>query len=126
MTPNGTRCVVLQQAQPGRPGRATLSGLSLLLVVALAFQASAGAMERTGAVKEANRSAGTVRHVVEVSQRRTVVVQRRQRHIPSIVSDSLPTVVQTGSALAVRLPADPPIVRRPMPHMTDLPPPAKA
>jgi hypothetical protein len=110
--------------QTRAPSRAMLGGLSLLLVVAFAFQAS-----NPLGLKAASRTSpeAVLRMVVEASVRAEVRAVRRDEHRPDVASRASRADAALRMARADGLRggegATAPVVRRPLVRVTSLPPP---
>jgi len=110
--------------QTRAPSRAMLGGLSLLLVVAFAFQAS-----NPLGLKAASRTGpeSVLRMAVEASVRQEARVVRRDEHRPDVASAASRLVAASRLARADGLRggegATAPVIRRPLIMVTSLPPP---
>src|SRR5262245_37828699 len=105
------------------PSRAVLGGLSVLLVVAFAFQASAGSLESKAAARQ-SRSDSAVRLVAETNTRKAVRATREQQQRPAAVTEGArPAPLRCATILTTVPTRTAPAPARPLVLLTDLPPP---
>jgi hypothetical protein len=106
------------------PIRAALGGISLLLLVAVALQASPGLGERAEAVRHGHGP--VVRMIAEAITRRVERQVRRQDERPAVAQAHPAVTVDRRDHVCVATP-DLGVVQRPLgAWLTDLPPPGNA
>ena len=114
--------------EPGQvkttPIRAALGGISLLLLVAVALQASPGVGERSEAVRHGHGP--VIRMIAEAITRRADRLVRRQDERPAVAQAYPAVTVDRNKIVSIATPELGVVPRLLSAWLTDLPPPALA
>jgi hypothetical protein len=114
------------KAQPrSSSARAAVSGISLLMLVAIAVQASAGLLTPAVQARQHN-GLPVVRLIAEAVTRRVERQTRRQEERPAICRAARVTTLKPQSSTPAELASIGPEPRRLMVLLTNLPPPGDA